>query len=52
VSFDANPQGAHESVEDIGKNLVHSLVNEWVRLFPLRFPLTPPPSQLCQGMSP
>jgi hypothetical protein len=28
VSFDANPQGAHESVEDIGKNLVHSLVNE------------------------
>ncbi|CAM6041631.1 unnamed protein product [Sphagnum compactum] len=28
VSFDANPQGAHESVEDIGKNLVHSLVND------------------------
>ncbi|KAH9549180.1 hypothetical protein CY35_10G006100 [Sphagnum magellanicum] len=27
ISFDGNPGGAHESVEDIGKNLLQSLVN-------------------------
>jgi triacylglycerol esterase/lipase EstA (alpha/beta hydrolase family) len=27
ISFDGNPVGAHDSVEDIGKNLLQSLVN-------------------------
>jgi len=27
ISFDGNPRGAHESVEEIGKNLLQSLVN-------------------------
>jgi hypothetical protein len=29
ISFDGNPGGAHESVEDIGKNLLQSLVNKY-----------------------
>jgi hypothetical protein len=28
ISFDGNPNGAHESVEEIGKNLLRSLVNK------------------------
>ncbi len=29
ISFDGNPGGAHESVEEIGKNLLQSLVNKY-----------------------
>ncbi len=29
ISFDGNPGGAHDSVEEIGKNLLQSLVNKY-----------------------